>query len=80
MGIIPLKGRTIEVLSPEEIQQVHQAVLELLRDPGVLIRHEEALDIFQRGGADVDKEKQTAHPTKKLWLKIFLALPCGGTA
>ena len=61
MGIIPLKGRTIEVLSQEEIQQVHQAVLELLQDPGVLIRHEEALDIFQRGGADVNSQKQTVH-------------------
>jgi trimethylamine--corrinoid protein Co-methyltransferase len=61
MGIVPLKGRTIEVLSKEEIQQVHQAVLELMKDPGVMIRHEEALDIFERGGADVDKEKQTVH-------------------
>jgi len=61
MGIIPLKGRTIEVLSQEEIQQVHQAVLELLKDPGVRIRHEEALDIFKRGGADVDLEKQIAY-------------------
>ena len=67
MGIIPLKGRTIEVLSQEEIQQVHQAVLELLKDPGVLIRHEEALDIFQRGGADVDKEKQTAIYRRHWW-------------
>jgi trimethylamine--corrinoid protein Co-methyltransferase len=61
MGIIPLKGRTIEVLSKEEIQQVHQAVLELLKDPGVRIRHEEALDIFKRGGADVDLKKQIVH-------------------
>jgi trimethylamine:corrinoid methyltransferase-like protein len=54
MGIIPLRGRTIEVLSKEEIQAVHQTVLELLKDPGVKIQHEEALDIFKRGGADVD--------------------------
>ncbi len=58
---MPLKGRTIEVLSKEEIQQVHQAVLELLRDAGVRIRHGEAFDMFKRGGADVDLEKQVAH-------------------
>jgi len=40
---------------------VHQAVLALLQDPGVKIRHEEALDIFKRGGADVDREKQVVH-------------------
>src|SRR5210317_1641243 len=61
MGIIPLRGRTIEVLSKEEIQAVHQTVLELMKDPGVKIQHEEALDIFKRGGADVDLEKQVVH-------------------
>jgi trimethylamine--corrinoid protein Co-methyltransferase len=61
MGIIPLKGRTVEVLSGDEIQQVHEAVLKLLKDPGVSIKHEEGLDIFRRGGAEVDLEKQVAH-------------------
>jgi trimethylamine--corrinoid protein Co-methyltransferase len=61
MGIIPLRGRTIEVLSKEEIQVVHQTVLELMKDPGVKIEHEEALDIFKRGGADVDPDKHVAH-------------------
>ena len=61
MGIIPLQGRTIEVLSKEEIQAVHQTVLELMKDPGIKIEHEEALDIFKRGGADVDLEKHVVH-------------------
>ena len=61
MGIIPLKGRTIEVLSKEEVQQVHQAVLELLVDPGVKLEHDEALDLFLKAGADVDHEKKMVH-------------------
>ncbi len=61
MGILPLRGRTIEVLSRDDIQAVHQAVLKLLKDPGVQIRHAEALDIFKRGGADVDLERQLIH-------------------
>ncbi len=61
MGIIPLKGRTVEVLSRDEIREVHQAVLEILQDPGISIKHEEALDIFKRGGAEVDLEKQAVH-------------------
>jgi trimethylamine--corrinoid protein Co-methyltransferase len=61
MGIIPLRGRTIEVLSRDEIREVHQAVLEILKDPGVSIKNEEALDIFKRGGAEVDLKKQVVH-------------------
>ena len=61
MGIIPLRGRTVEVLSRDEIHEVHQAVLAILKDPGIRIKHEEALDIFKRGGADVDLEKQAVH-------------------
>ena len=61
MGIIPLKGRTVEVLSRDEIREVHQAVLAILQDPGISIKHEEALDIFKRGGAEVDLEKQVVH-------------------
>ncbi len=58
MGIMPLKGRTIEVLSKQDIQDVHKAVLDVLKDPGVQINHEEGLDIFNQGGADVDLNKQ----------------------
>jgi trimethylamine--corrinoid protein Co-methyltransferase len=61
MGIFPLKGRTVEVLSKEEIHEVHQAVLKILKDPGIKIKHEEALEIFKRGGAEIDPEKQVAH-------------------
>ena len=61
MGITPLKGRTLRVLSREEIRKVHQSVLKILKDPGVKVEHEEALRIFQKGGADVDFEKQIVH-------------------
>jgi len=61
MGIVPLKGRTVEVLSRDEIRQVHEAVFQILEDPGVKIEHEEGLDIFKQGGADVDRQKQVAH-------------------
>ena len=61
MGIIPLKGRTLEVLSKDEVQQVHQAVLDLLENPGVKLEHDEALDLFQKAGADVDHENKMVH-------------------
>ncbi len=60
-GVVPLKGRTVEVLSREEILQIHQAALEVLKDPGVKIEHEEALDILNRAGAEIDQAKQVAY-------------------
>ncbi len=66
MGIIPLKGRTVEVLSKDEINQIHQAALKLLKDPGVQIKHDEALDIFSRAGADVDSKEHTVHISQTL--------------
>jgi len=56
-----MHGITAEVLSKEEISQIHQAALEVLKDPGVKIEHEEALDILNRAGAEVDQAKQIAH-------------------
>ena len=58
MGIIPLGGRTLEVLSKKEIQMVHQAALEILKNPGFKIQHDEALNLFIQAGADVDFKKQ----------------------
>lgn len=60
MHSVVLKGRT-EVLSKEEILQIHQAALEVLKDPGVKIEHEEALDILSRAGAEIEQAKQIAH-------------------
>ena len=60
-GVVPLKGRTVEVLSREEVLQIHEAALEVLKDPGIKVEHEEALDILNRAGAEIDQAKQIAH-------------------
>ncbi len=65
-GVVPLKGRVIEVLSRDEILQIHQAALEVLKDPGVKIQHEEALDIFKRAGAEIEQTKEIAHIPSQL--------------
>ena len=59
-GVVPLKGRVIEVLSRDEILQIHHAALEVLKDTGVKIQHEEALDILKRAGAEIDQKKGIA--------------------
>ncbi len=65
-GVVPLKGRVIEVLSRDEVLQINQAALEVLKDPGVKIEHEEALDIFRGAGAEIEQAKQIAHIPSQL--------------
>jgi trimethylamine--corrinoid protein Co-methyltransferase len=65
-GVVPLKGRTIEVLSKEEILQIHRAALEVLKETGVKIQHEEALEIFKQAGAETEPTKQIAHIPSQL--------------
>ncbi len=65
-GVVPLKGRTIEVLSREEMAQVLQAAFEVLKDTGIKVEHEEALDILSRSGAEVDDKNQIAHIPKSV--------------
>ena len=57
---VPLGGRTVEVLSKDEVIQVHKAALEILGNPGIKVQHDEALDILRRGGAEVSEADQIA--------------------
>ena len=58
MGIKPLGGRTLKVLSKKDIQMVDETAMEILKDPGLKVQHDEALNIFKQAGADVDFKKQ----------------------
>ncbi len=46
------------LLTPEEVERVHAASLEILQNTGLLVRHEKARRIFGRHGCQVDSEKQ----------------------
>ncbi len=47
--------RPLERISKEQILRIHQASLEILRDPGLLSFNEKAADIFHSSGAQVDR-------------------------
>ena len=51
-------GGILDVLSDAEVQRVHQAALSLLDDPGVFSESDLFLDIFQKGGAEVDRDSR----------------------
>jgi trimethylamine--corrinoid protein Co-methyltransferase len=50
----------LQVLSPDDVRQIHQATLELIETVGVRFPSRQALDILADHGATVDREKQIA--------------------
>ena len=50
----------LQVLSPQDVQQVHQASLDLIETTGVRFPSERALDILQAHGASIDRERHIA--------------------
>ena len=51
-----IPGGTLNVLSDSDVQRIHEAALALLMDPGILSTSDLFLDIFEQGGAPIDRE------------------------
>ncbi|MGL6279323.1 MAG: trimethylamine methyltransferase family protein, partial [Gaiella sp.] len=51
----------LELLAPEQVEQIHAAALTLLRDQGVKVLLDEARVLFREGGSRVDEETQLVH-------------------
>nr|MBC8252959.1 trimethylamine methyltransferase family protein [Ardenticatenia bacterium] len=51
-------GGNLDTLSEEEAQRIHQASISLLEDPGIFSESDLFLDIFQKGGARVDRDSR----------------------
>lgn len=53
-----LQGINLEVLSLDEIEDIHYATLEVFADVGILVTDAEARKIFKDGGCEVDENTQ----------------------
>jgi trimethylamine--corrinoid protein Co-methyltransferase len=60
------KGGSLRILSDNELERIYLASLALLEDPGVLSDSDLFLDIFQKGGARVNREKRTIHISREM--------------
>lgn len=54
-------GCGLNLLGPVNLEQIHNATLEVLEDLGVRIECEEALKVFKNAGARVDQDNQIVH-------------------
>jgi trimethylamine--corrinoid protein Co-methyltransferase len=52
-------GLSLNILTEDELEEIHLATLELLEDTGVVMECDEALDRFEDAGARVDREAKT---------------------
>ncbi|MFC1860925.1 trimethylamine methyltransferase family protein [Chloroflexota bacterium] len=49
-------------ITQEQVQQIHQASMQILNDPGLLCYNKDAADIFHGNGAEVTKVTPSDHP------------------
>ena len=50
-------GLRLQVFTDDELNEIHLATLEILEKTGLFIGDDEALDVFDGGGAVVDRKK-----------------------
>lgn len=55
-GINPVQGFRLASFSDNEIAKIHQATLDVLEKTGIVIETEEALEVFDGAGAQVDRK------------------------
>jgi trimethylamine--corrinoid protein Co-methyltransferase len=63
------------LLTPEQVERVHTASLEILETTGLLVRHEKARRIFERHGCQVDTETQTVKFPRAVVEQFRLLMP-----
>ena len=56
----------IEILSQEELEQIHQATLEILEEVGCRLPHDRVLNLLEERGATVDRETGIARLPRAL--------------
>ncbi|MBA7605886.1 Glycine betaine methyltransferase [subsurface metagenome] len=55
------KFKPLEILTEDQIEEIHTRTLEVLWVTGIRIEHERALKLFEREGCQVDYDEMTVH-------------------
>lgn len=69
----------LELISPEQIEQLHQASLQILETIGLDFLDNEALDLWQQAGARVDRSTQHVWLDRGLVLELVAKAPTSFT-
>ncbi len=65
----------VELLSPEQIERLHNASMHILEEIGIDFLNEEALDLWQEAGARVDRQSQHVWINRELITSLVAKAP-----
>lgn len=65
----------LEVISPEQVEQIHAASMHILENVGLKFLDAEALDLWQKAGAKVDQANQRVWLDRGLVLELVAQAP-----
>ncbi|MEA1964071.1 MAG: trimethylamine methyltransferase family protein [Candidatus Aerophobetes bacterium] len=55
------KFKPLEILTEEQLEEIHRGTLEILENTGIVFHHEKALKLFNKNGCKVDFEKRRVY-------------------
>ncbi len=67
--------RPLDVLPPEEVERIHEASMHILENVGIEFLDAEALDLWQKAGAKVDRETRRVRIDRGLLLQTLASAP-----
>ncbi len=67
--------RPLEVITPEQIEEIHEASLHILENIGIVFMDAESLDIWEKAGARVDHKSQNVKFDRGLIMALVAKAP-----
>ena len=64
-----------DVLSPSELERIHEATLEIMEDVGIRFPSDKALGILEKNGCEVDRATQVAKLPRKVVMEAVAQAP-----
>lgn len=65
----------LEVLTPEQVERIHDASMRILEEIGLVFLDDEALDLWQEAGAAVDRRERRVRMDRGLALELVARAP-----
>ena len=57
-GIRRNSGFSLNVMTDDEVREIHLSTLEVLKDVGIFVENDSAMDVYENGGCIVDRNNK----------------------
>ncbi len=74
-GVVPIKGGQYKILSPDQLNDLHKATVEVLNDVGIKSLHPKAREIMAGCGCKVDHDAQIVRIPEDVLMKYLGKAP-----